>query len=77
MIQFYSGGWVWGAFASSVSVVEGRTDRPGLHGSSAKHGVDRRAQQVDGSSDVENRLPLFYGVLQGFRIIGKTVLNAF
>lgn len=52
-------------------------DRPGLHGSSAKHGVDRRAQQVDGSSDVENRLPLFYGVLQGFRIIGKTVLNAF
>lgn len=41
-----------------------RLDSPGLHRASAKHGVDRCSEQVDGSSDVENSLPLFYGVLE-------------
>lgn len=42
----------------------GRVDSPGLHRSSAKNSVESRSTQVDGSSDVENSLPFFYGVLK-------------
>lgn len=59
--------WPSAACVSSPSVsvmVVGRAHCPGLHCSSAKECVDRGPQQVDGSSDVENRLPLLDGVLQ-------------
>lgn len=59
-------------FFPSLSVaVGGRGHCPGLYCSSAKESVDRRPQQVDGGSDVENHLPLFDGVLQPFDRVEK------
>lgn len=57
--------WLLVSFSLSVAI-GGRGNCPGLYCSLAKQSVDRRPQQVDGSSNVENHLPLFYGVLQPF-----------
>ena len=45
-------------------MVVGRVDGPGLNASSAEQSVERRSEQVDAGSDVENCLPFFYGVLE-------------
>lgn len=58
---------------ASFSVRVGRVDSPGLHGSPAKNHVDRSSKQVDGSSNVEDGLPFFYGVLRKARGRGMTV----
>lgn len=50
-------------FVASVSMREERLDSPGLHLPSPKHTVEYGSKQVDGSCYVEDRLPLFYGVL--------------
>ncbi len=67
-----AGGQVWHSSSASVSMRVGCVDGPGLHRPSAKQSVDHRSKQVDPSSDVEDSLPFFYGVLKSEQIVMST-----